>query len=465
MIAESIALILGFYMAWNIGANDVANAMGTSVGSRALTLGKAVLLAAILEFSGAFFVGGSVCETIQKGIIAPETFQTDPQLFIIGMLGSLLATGILLQIASYFGLPLSTTHAIVGAVVGFGATIGGMGAVHWNELGWIMLSWIFSPLLSGFISYLIFSAIQKNILFALNPMQAAQRLAPYFVFLCFTLAPLSFLYQGLSQLHLDFSLAQALIFSICIGLIALFASSFIIKRLPETFSPQWEGTHPQQALSLEKAIHHLRRAELPQHQSQHSELLLKAEELNQKVKKSISFSASTTLYSGVEKIFTSLQILSACLVAFAHGANDVANAIGPVAAVFACLKSNTISSHAIVPAWLLALGGGGIVLGLATWGWRVIETIGKKITELTPTRGFAAEFGAAATILLASKFGLPISTTHALVGSVFGVGMARGLKALNLQTLKEIVISWIVTIPLCALASILCFYLLKFILY
>lgn len=465
MIAESIALILGFYMAWNIGANDVANAMGTSVGSRALTLGKAVLLAAVLEFSGAFFVGGSVCETIQKGIIAPETFQADPQLFIIGMLGSLLATGILLQIASYFGLPLSTTHAIVGAVVGFGATIGGMNAVHWNELGWIALSWILSPLISGFISYLIFSAIQKNILFALNPMEATQKLAPYFVFLCFTLAPLSFLYQGLSQLNLDFTLAQALPFSISIGMIAFFVSSWWIKRLPQTSPLQWGGVHPQQALSLEKAIHHLRRAQLPQHHSQYSEVLIKAEELNQAVKKSISFPTSTDLYSGVEKIFVNLQILSACLVAFAHGANDVANAIGPVAAVFACLKSNTISSHSIIPPWLLALGGGGIVLGLATWGWRVIETIGKRITELTPTRGFAAEFGAAATILLASKFGLPISTTHALVGSVFGVGMARGLKALNLQTLKEIVISWIVTIPLCALVSILCFYLLKFILY
>lgn len=465
MIAESIALILGFYMAWNIGANDVANAMGTSVGSRALTLGKAVLLAAILEFSGAFFAGGCVCETIQNGIIATETFQADPQLFIIGMLGSLLATGIFLQVASYFGLPLSTTHALIGAVVGFGATIGGTNAIHWDELGWIALSWILSPLLSGVFSYLLFSVIQKNILFAPDPMEAAQKLAPYFVFLCFTLAPLSLLYQGLVHLNLDFTFAEALPLSFSIGLIAFFMSSWWIKRLPQPSIPQWEGVHPQQGFNIEKATPHLRIAALPQQHSQYSEALIKVEKLDQPIKKNISFPSSATLYSGVEKIFVHLQILSACLIAFAHGANDVANAIGPVAAVFACLKSNTISSHLMIPPWLLALGGGGIVLGLATWGWRVIETIGKKITELTPTRGFAAEFGAAATILLASKFGLPISTTHALVGSVFGVGMARGLKALNLQILKEIVVSWIVTIPLCALLSILCFYLLKFILY
>ena len=465
MIAESLALILGFYMAWNIGANDVANAMGTSVGSRALTLGKAVFLAAILEFAGAFFVGGTVCETIQKEIIAPETFQTDPHLFILGRLGALLATGILLHLASYFGLPLSTTHAIVGAVVGFGIAIGGIEVIHWNELGWIALSWVLSPLLSGLLSYLLFSAIQKKILFALNPTEATQKLAPFFVFLCFTIAPLSLLYEGLAQLKLDFTFAQAFPFSIGIGIVASLISAWLLKKLPQSPAPQWEGFHPQQAVSLEKAVHHLRRAQLSLDHGPYSDVLTKVEELKEIVRKSVTFPASTPLYSGVEKIFVYLQILSACLVAFAHGANDVANAIGPVAAIFSSLKSHTIASQSLIPPWLLALGGGGIVLGLATWGWRVIETIGKKITELTPTRGFAAEFGAACTILLASKFGLPISTTHALVGSVFGVGMARGLKALNLQTLKEIFISWIVTIPLCALVSIFCFYLLKFILY
>lgn len=342
-IIQTGVLILGFYMAWNIGANDVANAMGTSVGSKALSLKQAVVLAAILEFSGAFFAGSTVSETIQKGILDLSFFQSDPLAFVLGMMGSLLATGVLLQLASYLGLPVSTTHAIVGAVIGFGCIAGGIEAVRWDVLGWIASSWILSPLLSGLISYAIFSLI-----------------------------------------------------------------GFIRLRQPALSTP------------------------------------------------------SSSSYQGLEKIFIPLQILSACLVAFAHGTNDVANAIGPVAAVIGVLKTGTLSSQSAVPTWLLALGGGGIVLGLATWGWRVIETIGKKITELTPTRGFSAEFGAAATILLASKLGLPISTTHALIGSVLGVGMTRGIKALNLQIIKEIVVSWIVTIPLCALFSILAFYFLKF---
>jgi PiT family inorganic phosphate transporter len=352
---QAATLILAFYMAWNIGANDVANAMGTSVGSRALTLRRAVFLAAILEFSGAFFVGSNVSETIQKGIIDPTVFQSDPMIFVLGMMGSLLATGALLQLASYFGLPISTTHAIVGAVIGFGAFVGGIDAVYWKEFGWIASSWVLSPFLSGIISYTIFTIIQKKFL-------STEQLLP-------------------------------------------------VGQLPEPYP----GPYPPYP----------------------------------------------SPYQGVEKIFVPMQIISACLVAFAHGANDVANAIGPAAAVLGVLKTHTINASSTVPSWLLALGGGGIVIGLASWGWRVIETVGKKITELTPTRGFAAEFGAATTILLASKLGLPISTTHALIGAVLGVGMARGSNALNFQTLKEIVISWIVTIPLCALFSILSFYLLK----
>jgi phosphate/sulfate permease len=464
-ILKTLTLILGMYMAWNIGANDVANAMGTSVGSRALSLLKACALAAVLEFSGAFFVGGSVSETIQKGIIDPSVFQSDPTTFVLGMMGSLLATGVLLQIASYFGLPISTTHAIVGAVIGFGAAIGGVDSVHWGEVGWIALSWVFSPVLSGIVAYTIFSAIQKKILFALNPVEATQKLAPVFVFLCFAFATLSLLYQGLSQLKLDLSFSLAFSLSCTVGGLAALASLFLVRRLPDAAYSHPGGSHAYQAVSLEKALHHLQRAHLanrtPSYNGKISHILDEVRSLSEAVKKETPFSHSTTQYHGVEKIFVYLQILSACLVAFAHGANDVANAIGPVAAVLDVLETHTISHLSIVPSWLLAFGGAGIVIGLATWGWRVIETIGKKITELTPTRGFAAEFGAAATILLASKLGLPISTTHALVGAVFGVGMARGLKALNLQTLKEIVVSWALTIPLCALLSICMFYLLK----
>lgn len=405
------ALVLGFYMAWNIGANDVANAMGTSVGSKVLTLKKAVILAAVLEFSGAYFIGSNVSETIQKGIVDPAIFQLDPMIFVFGMMGSLLATGVLLQIASYFGLPVSTTHAVVGAVLGFGLCIGGVHAIGWGQLGWIALGWVFSPILSGVISYALFTLIQRKIFSTLNPIQASQKLAPVLIFLCFSVATLSVVYQSL---HLDLSVFSAVSIACFSGLVATLVSYPFLVRLAQLAPEGRERFYP------------------------------------------------TESRGDVEKIFVFLQILSACLVAFAHGANDVSNAIGPVAAVFSVLKTHALSTQTTIPSWLLALGGFGIVLGLATWGWRVIETIGEKITELTPTRGFSAEFGAAITILLASKWGLPISTTHALVGAVFGVGMTRGISALNLRTIREIAVSWVVTIPLCAIMSILSFYLLRF---
>lgn len=465
-ILKLFALLLGLYMAWNIGANDVANAMGTSVGSKALSLRRAVILAAILEFSGAFFVGSSVSETIQRGIIDPSIFEHHSTVFILGMLGSLLSTGVLLQLASYFGLPVSTTHAIVGAVIGFGAVIGGIDAIHWDGVGWIAASWVISPVLSGLVAHGIFRAIQRNVLYALNPVQAAQKLTPLFVFLCFSVMSLSLLSERIAeQFHLSSPLIFAL--SLSIGSVAAGISYFLVQRIPEPVLQASEGFSMQQAVGMEKALHHLQRVHLAnqhEHQGEQiSHVLAQMRKLNESIKKSALFNASSSQYQGVEKIFISLQILSACLVAFAHGANDVANAIGPVAAVLSALETQTIATQSEVPAWLLALGGGGIVIGLATWGWRVIETVGKKITELTPTRGFAAEFGAAATILLASKLGLPISTTHALVGAVLGVGMAGGIRALNLQILREIVLSWIVTIPLCAGLSIASFYLLKWI--
>jgi inorganic phosphate transporter, PiT family len=407
-VLEFLALGLGFYMAWNIGANDVANAMGTSVGSKALTIGKAVLIAAILEFSGAFFAGSNVSETIQKGIISPEVFQSDPRIFVLGMIGCLLSTGILLQIASYFALPVSTTHAIVGSVIGFGVFAHGIDAVHWGEVGMITLSWVLSPVLSGIIAFSVFTLIEKYIIRSLSPRLIIQKLIPCFVFLCFSILSWLFFSQGLTQLQVHLSFGVALSSSICVAGFASIGSSFLLRRIPILV---------QGGVGISRSF--------------------------------------------VEKTFVYLQILSACLVAFAHGANDVSNAIGPVAAILTTLKTEMIGQKSNVPSWLLCFGGVGMVVGLATWGWRVIETIGKKITELTPTRGFAAEFGAAFTVLLASKMGLPISTTHALVGAVFGVGLVSGLKALNLSMFKNIVLSWVVTLPLCSLFSVCTFFILK----
>ena len=460
-----LVLLVGFYMAWNIGANDVSNAMGTSVGSGALTLRRAVLLAAILEFSGAFFVGSNVSETMQRGLIDTDVFLTDPTLLILGMCAALLATGGWLQIASYCGWPVSTTHAIVGAIVGFGFVVGGSEAVQWDALLAIVFSWVASPTISGILAYLLFILLQKKILYAFNPIEATKKLFPFLMFAVFFIFSLILMFKGLENINLTLSFSHVVLLSILTGLVAAGISYPLVKRVkaPTTY-PKSLSRSPQNIVSLEKAVKHLQRVQSNTLETTHdkvSHLLKEVRSLTKNVKKETTVSEKTSEYKTVEKMFVYLQIFSACFVAFAHGANDVANAIGPVAAVLDVIKNGAISDIAVVPTWLLVFGGFGIVLGLATWGWKVIETVGRKITELTPTRGFCAEFSAAATILLASKLGLPISTTHCIIGAVLGVGMARGMRALNLNMIKEIVLSWIITIPASAILSISIFYFLR----
>lgn len=463
-ILKILTLLIGFYMAWNIGANDVSNAMGTSVGSGALTLRKAVVLAAILEFSGAYFVGANVSETMQHGLIDTNLFLTQPILLILGMCGALLGTGLWLQIASYFGLPVSTTHAIVGAIIGFGWAAAGAEAIQWSQTIAIVLSWIISPLMAGILSFILFSVLQKKILFALDPSEATRKLLPPLVFVVLATFTLSLLFNGLENLKLEISLPTAITAALVVGIFGGLLTYFLIRRkvLPELSSPSRH--HPQSVISLEKAIKHLQRVHVASFDQMHDkvgQLLAEVKDLNEELKKQTHFSERASDYQSVEKMFVFLQILSACYVAFAHGANDVANAIGPVSAVLDIIEKGRVSELSLIPSWLLAFGGLGIVIGLATWGWRVIETIGKKITELTPTRGFSAEFGAASTILIASKLGMPISTTHCLVGAVLGVGLARGMRAINLSMIRDIILSWVITIPASALMSISAFYLLK----
>ncbi|MDN3507036.1 MAG: inorganic phosphate transporter [Simkaniaceae bacterium] len=469
LLLTIIVLLIGFYMAWNIGANDVSNAMGTSVGSGALTLRKAVLIAAILEFSGAYFLGGNVSQTMQSELIDVTQFASNPDILIFGMCAALLGTGIWLQFASYFGLPVSTTHAIVGAIIGFGVLTLGPTGVEWGMIGSIALSWVISPALAGFISFLIFGVLQRNILYALNPAVATKRLVPILLFFVFGIFSLSLIFNGLKRFGWSFSLQEALILSSVFGLVALGIGLLLVRRIK---TPEIAGQVPSKRLpfsliSIEKAIKHMRRARTGSLDATHNKITGMLEEmhtLKKELRKKTDFPERTSEYNLVEKVFGYMQIISACFVAFAHGANDVANAIAPVASVLQTIKHGISTEGSTVPTWLLAFGGLGIVVGLATWGWRVIETIGRKITELTPTRGFSAEFGAAVTILLASKIGLPISTTHCLVGSVLGVGLARGLRALNLRMLREIALSWIITLPASAFMSIVCFYLLKSIL-
>jgi len=465
LLLTIIVLSVGFYMAWNIGANDVSNAMGTSVGSGALTLKKAVIVAAIFEFSGAYFLGGNVSQTMQTGLIDVSLFANDPNTLIYGMCGALLGTGIWLQIASYFGLPVSTTHAIVGAIVGFGAITLGLGGIEWNMIGSIALSWIISPVIAGIVSYIIFGILQRNILYAMNPTLATKKLIPILLFFVFGIFSLSLIFNGLSRLGWKLTLQQSFLLSALFGLIALGIGLILMRKMPAPKAMGVENkTLPFSLISIEKAIKHLRRARTGKMDREHAKITSILEEvhsLKKEMRTKTKFSQRTSEYGQVEKVFGYMQIISACFVAFAHGANDVANAIAPVASVLETIKHGVTTNATTVPSWLLVFGGIGIVIGLATWGWRVIETIGRKITQLTPTRGFSAEFGAAITILLASKLGLPISTTHCLVGAVLGVGLARGLRALNLQMLREIALSWVITLPASAFMSIVCFYLLK----
>jgi PiT family inorganic phosphate transporter len=396
-------------MAWTIGANDVANAMGTSVGSGALTLRRAVLVAAILEFSGAFFAGGFVTDTVRKGILDMEVAAPTPELIVYGMLGAMAAAATLLLVATRWGLPVSTTHAIVGAIVGFGAVGMGVDAVVWGKVAQIVASWATSPLLGGVLAFLIFHLIRFLILNRERPMQEAKRYGPYFFFTVTFVIALITLFKGLKNLRLDIDLTEALLLSFAVAAAgALVGRAFLVR------------------IRIDEAS---------------------ADPLDR--------------FRDVERVFSVLQVMTACAVAFAHGSNDVANAIGPLAAVLQATEGAALGGKAVVAPWMLVVGGIGIVVGLATWGYRVMETVGRKITELTPSRGFAAELAAALTIVLASRLGIPVSTTHILVGSVLGVGMARGIGALDLRVVGRIMVSWVATLPIAAVLSIFFFYFFK----
>lgn len=461
-----IAIIAGFYMAWSIGANDVANAMGTSVGSGALTVKRAVIIAAVLEFAGAFFVGSHVSETIRKGIIDPEIFFGHEMDLVFGMIGALLAAAIWLQIASYFGWPVSTTHSIVGAVLGFGVMYGGMHVAEWGTVGSIVSSWVISPVMSGTIAYLIFSFLRRAIYYSDDPVRAAKRVTPYLVFVVFLVLTLTMVFKGLKNLNLDMGFGQAMLVATGVGLLAALIGYFLVNRIEPVKIEERELQKQPGGVGkgVSKALKQLNKASEQAQgvlKDQIDNLLHDLKTINKEVDRGTMVERGSAEYNTVQRIFVYLQILSAAFVAFAHGANDVANAVGPLAAVITILKTGQLAMKAPVPLWVLGLGGVGIVVGLATWGWRVMVTIGKKITELTPTRGFAAEFSTAVTIVLASKLGLPISTTHTLVGGVLGVGLARGISALNLRVVTNIVVSWIITIPAGAVGAIVVYHILK----
>ncbi len=396
---------LGLYTAFSIGANDVANAMGTSVGSRALTIRQAIVVAAVFEFAGAYLVGGHVTKTIRGGILEPAVVGERPDVLIAGMLAALTAAGTWLIIASRLGWPVSTTHSIIGAIAGFGAVALGWSAVEWGKLGRITASWLVSPLLSGSLAFVVFSVTRWLILDREDPVRQLQRWGPLYVFAVLAVIGMVTLFKGLANLNLDFSLAQAMSLTAALGVLGAVVAALLLRRL-------------QPDPNADRSFH----------------------------------------FATVERMFGSLQVMSACAVAFAHGSNDVANAIGPMAAVIETAQGGLVEAASPVPGWLLLVGGAGIVLGLATLGYRVMITIGERITELTPTRGYAAEFAAATTIVIASRFGLPVSTTHTLVGAILGVGLARGIGALDFRVIGTIVLAWVVTLPVGAGLAIFFYY-------
>jgi len=408
-----LAGLFGFFMAWGVGANDVANAMGTSVGSKALTIKQAILIAMVFEFAGAYLAGGEVTSTIRKGIVDTDVFVDSPDLLVYGMLSALLAAGTWLMIASFKGWPVSTTHSIVGAIVGFAAVGVSTDAVNWSKVSTIVASWVVSPVIAGTISFAIFRSVQNLILIQDDPFARAKKYAPMYMFAVGFLMAMVTILKGLKHVFKDIGVSltfgESVVWAIMFGISVAILGSFLLARVER-----------DEALEKENR------------------------------------------FANVERVFAVLMIFTACSMAFAHGSNDVANAVGPLAAVVNVVNSGgDIAAKSAMPSWILLLGGAGIVFGLATYGFKVMGTIGRKITELTPSRGFAAELGAAATVVFASGTGLPISTTHTLVGAVLGVGLARGIGALNLRMIGSIFLSWVVTLPAGAGLAIVFFFFFK----
>jgi len=407
----ALAALFAVFMAWGIGANDVANAMATSVGSKALTIRQAILVAAVFEFLGAVLAGGEVTSTIRKGIVETDLLTGSPELLIYGMLASLLSAGTWLLIASRKGWPVSTTHTIVGAIVGFAAVGIGFDAVQWGKVGTIVMSWVVSPLMAGFLAYLIYMSVQRLILRQEDPLEKAKRYVPVYIFLAAFTIVLVTIVKGLKHVGLDLSLTNSYLLATGIAVAIAIVGAIAIQRIKP--DPK-----------VEKKQH----------------------------------------FYTVERVFAVLMVVTACSMAFAHGSNDVANAIGPLAAVISVARTGIVGAQSSLPIWVLILGGTGIVVGLATFGRHVIATVGRKITQLTPSRGFAAELAAATTIVIASGTGIPVSTTHTLVGAVLGVGLARGIDAIDLRVVGRIFVSWVVTVPAGALLSIVFFLIFKSIL-
>ena len=397
-----LGYIFGFYMAWNIGANDVANSMASAVGAKAITIRQAVFIAGILNIVGATFIGTHVTNTIRKGIVSTDVL-SDPNLALIGALSALLSAALWVSFATWKSLPVSTTHSIVGAMIGFGIVAGGFSMVNWGKLGAVVLSWIISPVFSMVIGFGMFKFIAKTILPKKDPYLRSLQLSPFFIGTAVFVIILSFLFKTPLGKKLAIGTPMALVIAAVLAAILGYFGKSLLRRFVK---------RPEKA--------------------------------------------------GEEHIFRKIQIGTSCYVALAQGANDVANAIGPLAVIYFIVKTGSVGTKVPVPVFLLLFGGIGIAAGIAMAGHRVMATIGRKITTLNNTRGFSVDFAAATTVLIASKLGLPVSTTHAAVGGVMGVGLARGLEAVNFRIIFQIMLYWVLTVPASALTSIILFKIFQF---
>lgn len=400
-----LACVFGLFMAWGIGANDVANAIGTSVGSKALTVKQAILVAVVFEFSGAFLAGGEVTETIRKGLFDIDAIKDHADLLVFGMLGSLLASGTWLLIASFRGWPVSTTHSLVGAVVGFAAVGISMEAVNWSEVGNIAASWVISPAVAGTISFILFRSMQVLILKKEDPLAQSRLIVPWYVMMAGFVISMVTLLKGLKHLGFNLTFGQAAFYSLFVSIAVMIIGYYVIGR---------------------------------------------------------TIDSQAGKENGIDRVFSVLMVFTACAMAFAHGSNDVANAVGPVAAIYGVVSSGgLVTSASSVPMWVLLIGAVGIVVGLVSFGHRVIATIGSGITQLTPSRGFAATLATAITVVVASATGLPVSSTQILVGAILGVGLAVGGESLNYRKVGSIFVSWLVTLPAGATLSIIFFFIFR----
>lgn len=397
-------LILGFSMAWNLGANDVANAMASAVGAKAITVKQAVFIAGILNVVGAVFIGGHVTETIRKGIVSIDKLAANPYLVMIGCFSALLAASLWIFLATMAGMPVSSTHSIVGAMLGFGFIAGGPSVVYWGKVLGIVASWLISPVFSGILGFIMFVTIRKSILEQEDIKKRTKNLGPIFVGFSVFIMSMSFLLKTPLGRGLKLTNFSCVILSSLLSLLSVIATLALIKH--------W-------------------------------------------------FRRRTTMET--EEVFRRFQVFTSCYVALSQGANDVANAIGPLAAIYFIVTTGKVQTHIPVPIIFLAFGGIGIAMGILTFGYKVIRTVGFKITQLTNTRGFSMDTGTATTVLMASKLGLPVSTSHAAVGAVIGVGLARGFEAVDLKIVLKIILYWLITLPVVALTCMGIFKLLTFI--